>query len=61
MRSEKGVYYVVLNYFVMKVDNIILERFGFVLYVIEFNYLVIVVSYYWFYDVFIYYKINSDW
>lgn len=51
MKSEKGVYYVVLNYFVMKVDNIILEGFGFVMYVVKFNDLVIVVSYYWYFDI----------
>ncbi|XP_065921679.1 uncharacterized protein [Magallana gigas] len=50
-RSEKGVYYAVLNYPAMKADNITLERFGFVLYVIEPNYSAIAASHYWFYNI----------
>lgn len=50
-RSEKGVYYAVLNHPAMKADSITLERFGFVLYVTEPNDSAIAASHYWYFDI----------
>lgn len=50
-RSEKGVYYAVLNHPAMRADNITLERFGFVMYVIEPNDSAIAASHYWYFDI----------
>lgn len=52
-RSEKGVYYAVLNHPAMRADSITLERFGFVMYVIEPNdsALAAMASHYWYYDI----------
>lgn len=45
------MYYAVLNYPAMKADNITLEGFGSVMYVVKPNDSAIAASYYWYFDI----------